>query len=214
MNGHPWPIFDLRISTERLELRLPTDEELLELLGLAQLGIHDPSEMPFGIGWTDAPSPQFERGFMQFHWSCRANWTPADWTLNLGVWAAGRLVGTQGLSAREFATLRSVATGSWLGRKFQGQGFGKQMRSAVLALAFDHLGASWATSTAFGDNKASLGVSTSLGYVDDGLDPAAPRGELRMLVRKRLSVEKWRSRERPSAEVRGLERCLELFGTG
>jgi RimJ/RimL family protein N-acetyltransferase len=212
VNGHPWPLYDLRMSTDRLELRLPTDEELLELLDIALAGIHNPSEQPFGIGWTDAPSPQLERGFLQFHWGSRAKWTPDDWTLNLGVWADGGLVGTQGLKAERFATLRSVATGSWLGREFQGQGIGKEMRSAVLALAFDHLEAKWATSSAFRENEASLGVSRALGYAEDGLDLAAPRGEARVLIRNRMSVEIWRSRQRPTVEVQGLDRCLDLFG--
>jgi RimJ/RimL family protein N-acetyltransferase len=212
VNGHPWPIYDLRLSSERLELRLPTDNELLELLDIALAGIHDPSEQPFGIGWTDAPSPRLEHSFLQFHWGSRANWTPNDWTLNLGVWADGRLVGTQDIHAKEFATLRSVATGSWLGRPFQGQGIGKEMRNAVLALAFDHLGARWATSSAFRENVASLGVSRALGYTDDGLDLAAPRGEARLLLRNRMSAEIWRSRQRPIVDVQGLDRCLGLFG--
>jgi hypothetical protein len=61
--GHPWALFDLRIWSERLELRLPTDDELVELCWLARSGIHDPAEMPFGAAWTDQPSPQFERSF-------------------------------------------------------------------------------------------------------------------------------------------------------
>ena len=28
MDGHPWALYDLRIWTERLELRLPTEDEL------------------------------------------------------------------------------------------------------------------------------------------------------------------------------------------
>jgi RimJ/RimL family protein N-acetyltransferase len=205
-------LYDLRLSTERLELRLPTDDELLELLEVARRGIHDPSEMPFGIAWTDAPSPQLERSFLQFHWGSRANWTAENWTLNLGVWADGGLVGTQGLKAERFPTLRSVATGSWLGREFQGHGIGTEMRNAVLALSFDHLRAKWATSSAFRENQASLGVSRALGYTEDGLELAAPRGEARVLIRNRMSEEIWRSRQRPTVEVQGLDGCLELFG--
>ena len=37
--------------------------------------------------------------------------------------------------------MRTVGTGSWLGRPYQGRGIGKEMRGAVLALAFDGLGA-------------------------------------------------------------------------
>ena len=212
LNGHPWPLYDLRITTDRLELRLPTDEELLQLIEVARKGIHDPSEMPFGIAWTDVPSPAFERSFMQYHWGSRANWAPSNWTLDLGVWADGRLVGTQGMRAKEFAMYRSVGTGSWLGREFQGHGIGKQMRGALLAFAFDHLGARWATSSAFEENKASAGVSRALGYTEDGLDFMAPRGQARALTRYRMSLEAWRARQRPPVTVEGADRSLELFG--
>ncbi len=212
MGEHPWPLFDVRIRTERLELRLPTEDELVELLGLAQPGIHDPDEMPFGFAWTDQPSPLLERSFMQYHWSTRASWSVGKWTLDLGVWADGRLVGTQGIGAENFAVLRTVSTGSWLGREFQGQGIGKQMRSAVLAFAFDHLGAEWATSGAFVDNPASAAVSRSLGYQEDGMERLAPRGEARELVRYRMTLEQWHGRERPPVEVTGLDRCWDLFG--
>lgn len=96
MDGHPWPLYDLRIRTERLELRLPTEDELVELLGLAVSGIHDPAEMPFGFAWTDQESPQPEPSFMQYHWSRRGTFGPEGWTLDLGVWLEGRqLVGTE-----------------------------------------------------------------------------------------------------------------------
>jgi len=213
MDGYPWPLYDLSIRTERLELRLPTEDELVELVGLALAGIHDPAEMPFSFAWTDQPSPQFERSFMQYHWSRRGTFGPEDWTLDLGVWLEGRqLVGTQGIGARQFAQLKSVATGSWLGREHQGRGIGKEMRSAVLGFAFDHLGAEWATSGAFRDNPASAAVSRALGYREDGIDLLAPRGEPREIVRFRMSADEWHARERPHIEVAGLERCRDLFG--
>jgi RimJ/RimL family protein N-acetyltransferase len=210
--GHPWPVFELRIRTDRLELRLPTDDELVELCNLARAGIHPPEEMPFSIAWTDRQSPEFERSFMQYHWHNRADWQPARWVLELGVWADGRLVGSQGLFAENFAVLRNVGTGSWLGRAYQGQGIGRAMRGAVLALAFDHLRAEWASSTAFVDNHASAAVSRALGYMENGRDRGAPRGEARELVRYRMTLDQWRSRNRPPVEVSGLEAALDLFG--
>ena len=71
--GHPlWPLFDLRVRTGDLELRLPADDDLVELAQIAKAGIHPPDETPFAVPWTDVPSPQFERSFLQFHWSSRA----------------------------------------------------------------------------------------------------------------------------------------------
>lgn len=212
VDEHPWPLYDIRVWTERLELRLPSEDELIELLEIARSGIHDPNEMPFGFAWTDQPSPFFERSFMQYHWSTRASFSPAKWSLDLGVWAEGKLVGTQGIDAENFAVLRSVSTGSWLAREFQGQGIGKEMRQAVLGFAFDHLGAIWAKSGSFRENPASAAVSRAVGYEEDGIEILAPRGEPRELVRWRMHVEQWRGREQPRIEVAGLERCFDLFG--
>jgi len=210
--SHHWGLYHLRIWTERLELRLPNEDELLQLLGLASSGIHDPNEMPFGFAWTDQPSPLFERSFLQYHWSTRATWSAGKWSLDLGVWFEGRLVGTQSIDATQFNILHSVSTGSWLGREFQGRGIGKEMRSAVLGFAFDHLGAWWATSGAFAENPASSAVSRSLGYEQDGIDVLAPRGEARELIRFRMNADQWRARERPRVDVAGLEHCYDMFG--
>jgi RimJ/RimL family protein N-acetyltransferase len=207
-----WPLFDLRLRTANLELRIPTDEDVAVLLALARQGIHPPEEMPFGYAWTDAKSPEFERGFVNFYWSRRATFSPNDWTLPFAVLVDGEMAGIQDVNAKDFPVLRTVGTGSWLGQRFQGQGTGKLMRQAVLALAFDHLGAEVATSGAFFDNPASGGVSEALGYEKDGIGRLAPRGVPRDLQRYRLTLEGWRSRPRPKVDVEGLEGCIEMFG--
>jgi RimJ/RimL family protein N-acetyltransferase len=210
--GWAWSLYDLRIWTDRLELRLPTEDNLMEMLAMAHGGIHDPGAMPFGFAWTDQPSPQFERSFMQFHWGTRASWSQEKWSLDLGVWFEGKLIGTQGMGAESFREARTVSTGSWIGREFQGRGIGKEMRSAVLGFAFDHLGAEWATSGSFLDNPASAAVSRALGYWEDGIETLAPRGEPKDLVHWRMHRDQWYERERPRVEVAGLERCWDMFG--
>jgi RimJ/RimL family protein N-acetyltransferase len=210
---HPfWPLFDLRLRTERLELRLPDDDELARLCAIAQAGIHDPGEMPFSIPWTDKPSPRFEREFAQFHWGIRAQWQPDAWNLELMVVANGEPIGSQGILARDFATYGLVGTGSWLGRAFQGKGYGKEMRGAVLALAFEGLDAKVAVTEAFVDNRASAGVSRALGYRENGIGRAAPRGQPIDTLRFRMTADDWRSRARPHVEIEGLEASLDLFG--
>ncbi len=129
------------IRSERLVLRLPTDDDLLALIDLARAGIHPPDKMPFDVPWSVRPSPEFERNFLAHHWLSRAQWTPIDWRLNLLVEFEGTPIGSQSLWGHEFAIHRTVDTGSWLGREFQGRGFGKEMRAAGLAFAFDGLGA-------------------------------------------------------------------------
>jgi RimJ/RimL family protein N-acetyltransferase len=213
--AHPlWPLFDLRLRTGNLELRLPTDDDILALFAVAKAGIHPATEMPFGVPWTDLPSPEFERGFARFYWSQRANWQPNAWTLPLAVFQDGQAVGVQDINAKDFPVLRTVATGSWLGREFQGRGVGKLMRQAVLSLAFDHLGAEVALSGAFLDNAASNRVSEATGYEPNGVDRLARRGIPGELRRYRLTLEGWRSRPRPKVEVEGLAGCLDMFGLG
>jgi RimJ/RimL family protein N-acetyltransferase len=90
-----------------------------------------------------------------------------------------------------------VKTGSWLGRDFQGRGLGKEMRAAVLALAFDGLGAEVAETEAFVVSTASAGVSRSLGYEPNGVGRLAPLGEPRDTLRFRMTRANGRGRRLP-----------------
>jgi RimJ/RimL family protein N-acetyltransferase len=207
-----WPLFALRIRSERLVLRLPHDEDLVRLTSLARGGIHPPAEMPFGVAWSTEPSPRFERNFLQHHWGLRANWSPVDWHLNLMIELDGLPIGAQSVYATDFATMRTVQTGSWLGRQFQGKGYGREMRAAVLSFAFDQIEARVALTEAFLDNAASSGVSRSLGYEDNGRGALAPEGVARETQRYRMTVEAWRSRPRPAVEISGLDACRDMFG--
>jgi RimJ/RimL family protein N-acetyltransferase len=207
-----WPLFGLRIRSERLVLRLPTDDDLPGMLELARAGIHPPDEMPFGVAWTDATGAAFDQGYLQHHWKWRASWRVEEWWLNLMVEWDGRTIGAQTISGEEFLVHRIVDTGSWIGRAYQGRGFGKEMRSAVLSFAFDGLGARFATSGAFLDNAASNAVSRSLGYEENGRGSLAPRGIARETQLFRMSAEGWRSRPRPPVEIQGLEGCRAMFG--
>jgi hypothetical protein len=110
-----WPLFGLRLRTPRLELRLPSLADLDELAGVAADGVHDPAVQPFGVPWTDVPPDQRARSVLQFHLRELGAWSPQDWTLNLVVEMDGAIAGTQGITGRDFAVLREVHTGSWLG---------------------------------------------------------------------------------------------------
>ena len=211
--AHPlWPLFDLRIVTPQLELRLPADDDLAALAALARAGIHDPARTPFAHDWTSLPSPQFERSFAQWHWGKRADWRPEQWALELMVSRDGEPIGMQAVFSRDFATLRTVSSGSWLGRAFQGRGLGKEMRGAVLHLAFAGLGAEVALTEAFTDNPASIGVSRAVGYEENGTGRLPRRGAASDTLRFRLTRERWAALPRPEVRIEGLEPCLELFG--
>lgn len=211
--GHAtWPLYDLRLRTPDLELRLPTEHELVQLCKVARAGIHDPAVMPFMVPWTDKPSPQFEREFMQYHWLMRAQWSPERWTLMLAVFHAGRPVGFQDVSASGFARLREVVTGSWLGLPYQGRGFGKQMRAAALHLVFAGLDAVAARTAAFVDNRASLAVSRALGYEQNGITRVWGRDQPVQCQHFVLSRARWEQHRSCEVTVTGLEHCRDMFG--
>ncbi|HEY3683415.1 MAG TPA: GNAT family protein [Streptosporangiaceae bacterium] len=208
-----WPLFDLRLTTPRLELRVPTLADLDALADLAADGVHAPGLMPFVQPWSDAPPAERARSTVQFQWRGWAEWTPEDWRCDFVVVLNGEIVGTQGLSARDFATVREVGTGSWVGLRHQGKGIGTEMRTAVLDLAFTGLGATEATSSAFADNPASLAVSRKLGYTEDGLFRRSRRATRATEIRLRLTRETWHATPHPTTEITALQPCFPLFGT-
>ena len=217
--SHPlWPFFDLRVRTARLELHLPTEHELAMLAAVARAGIHDDDQMPFAVPWSTLPSPDFEWGFIRHHWRSRGTWEPADWELDMGVFVDSEPVGMQAVFATSFSRLRRVRSGSWLGRGSQGRGIGREMRVAMLSLAFDGLGAEVAETEAFADNAASIGVSRSVGYEDNGIDRLAPAGEPRDMIRFRMTRARWEQvrveRAFPDVAIDGLGPCLPLLGVG
>src|SRR5580704_19579797 len=115
MTDSHWPLFDLVVRSPRLEIRLAREEEFPRLIELVDSGIHDPSTMPFTNPWTDTPVPQRNRDSYQWWWRQRAEWRPDNWAFDGSVFADGRMIGVQSMLAKEFAALRGVSTGSWLG---------------------------------------------------------------------------------------------------
>lgn len=211
--AHPyWPLFDLRVRTPRIELRAPDDDDAVAIAALAAGGIHPPGTMPFALPWTDQPSPMLERSTLQFVWRQRAEWKAEEWHMPLVVSENGQPVGVQGVNAKAFRTLRLVETGSWLGRAHQGRGLGKEMRAAVLHLAFAGLGADTAYSGAWEDNAASLAVSRALGYVDNGDLVALRRDRAGRQIRLKLHATGGSRAGGTTFAIDGLEPCLGLFG--
>jgi RimJ/RimL family protein N-acetyltransferase len=210
--SHPyWPMFDIRLSTPDLELRHLTEDDLDDL---ARLLPDDVEQNPASTTYAGL-APERNRGVVvhQDYWRARGTWTPASWELSFGVFRDGRLLGYQGLEGDDFATLRTVDSSSFLVGDARGQGFGKQMRAAVLALAFGALGARFAITSAWSDNHASLGVSRAVGYVDNGVS-ADRRGEgAGEMVHLRLTREAFVASTWPElVTVDGVEGCLPYFG--
>jgi len=207
-----WPLAGLRLRTPRLELRPASDSDLSALADLAAAGVHDPAMQPFTFPWTDVAPEERGRSVLKYHWSQRAAWRPDLWSLDFVVVRDGTVVGTQGVSARDFAILREVSTGSWLGREYHGQGVGTEMRAAVLHLAFAGLGAEYAISGAFTDNAASQRISRKLGYADNGVERQVSRRRPATVQRFRLDRQAWEATHAIPVTIAGLEPCLHMFG--
>ena len=116
------------------------------------------------------------------------------------------------MHADRFAVTKAVGSGSWLGREFQGKRLGKEMRSAVLHLAFAGLGAEVAYSGAFDDNMASLAVSRSLGYVENGDRVHDREGTPAREIKFKLTRTAWEHTRRDDIRIEGLDECLDWFG--
>ncbi len=128
---------------------------------------HDPrAEVLPGAGGLEEHR---RRLVLRDYWRSMGTWSPASWSLGFVVEQAGSVLGVQSLEADDFAVLATVDSGSWLAQHARGRGLATSMRTAVLALAFDHLGARVAISSARSDNAASLAVSRRFGYVDNGI---------------------------------------------
>jgi RimJ/RimL family protein N-acetyltransferase/ribosomal protein S18 acetylase RimI-like enzyme len=207
----PHPLTRLRVRTPRLELRLATVAELRELGELARKGIHDPARMPFGVAWTDAAAePGFVQSSVDHHESRLRDWSPEDWELGLVAFHQGQPIGVQGLRGAAFGERRTVDTGSWLGRAWQGRGLGTEMRAGALHLAFEGLAAERATSGAIQGNPQSLGVSRKLGYVETGSHVVSPRGK--PVEHLDLELRRERFAAPVPVELEGLSGLLPLFG--
>lgn len=206
-----WPIAGLRVRTPRLELRWPTDDDLVELAARTD-DVHDPDFQPFLTGWALLSSPERERGLLQYHWRTRASLGPEDWSLPLAVVVDGAVVGSQDIAARDFAVRRTVDTGSWLHRSLHGRGVGTEMRAAVLHLAFAGLGAERAETGAFVGNASSLRVTEKLGYRPNGDQVLVVDGERRVEHRFVLDRATWEPTRRDDIDLVGIDACRPLLG--
>jgi len=210
-NDH-WPLFDLEVHTPRLTLRYLGDTLAGELVAVAKRGVHHPAVMPFTVPWTDLPSPQMEQEAMRFYARNRAETRPAFWTLQFAVIVAGDVIGSCDLMASDFVTLRQFTTGSWLGSEFQGLGLGKEMRMAALTLGFEGLGAEFALTGLWHDNAASLGVTQSLGYEEEGRRRALRRSVPDEMVGFRMPRGHWETIRRDDIEIHGMPSARAFLG--
>lgn len=208
-----WPLHGLCLTTGDLELRPMSEADLDAAASLLPEDVEPNPRMPRYPRLPD----RVARGAVvhQEYWLSMGSWTPDDWEVYFLVRRHGELLGLQGLEGPpDYRTLRTVDTSSWLAPSARGSGVGKAMRRAVLALAFDHLGARAAITSAWHDNHASLGVSRALGYRPNGESLMAREGDrgVDTLLHLRMTRDDWlASGGAPGVVVEGLDAALPLF---
>ncbi len=195
-----------------MELRGATDDLLAQLLPTVRGGVvegqPDPFDDPMSL-YED--NPVRERKWLQAIWRGRGNVRPDSWRLYFVIMLGEQAVGMQDLIGVNFDTLRTVTSFSWLAPSARQQGLGREMRAAILHLAFEGLGAAEATSEAFFDNVASNRVSEVMGYQPNGRDWATRRGEPAVLNRWRLGRDDWVLGRRGDIELIGVEECKPVL---
>lgn len=208
-----WPLTELAVVTPTLTLRYINDRLAFDLAELAAQGIHDPATMPFGVAWTDAKSPDLERDTLRYYWNARAQNTIDHWDLHFAAVVDGKAVGMCSIKADSFPILRSAGTGSWLGRRYQGQGFGREVRHAALHLIFAGLDAGQATTRAWHDNVASLAVTRALPYTQTSSWRSLRRERADTVVEFTMSRSQWDEVRRNDIEIVGVAAVRAQLGT-
>ncbi|GAA2149942.1 RimJ/RimL family protein N-acetyltransferase [Humibacillus xanthopallidus] len=184
-----WPLHGLRLTTADLELRPTTEAELPQLCTILPSDLEtDPAATRYA-GLDDRAN---HRAILaQSYWRAMGTWSTHDWVVPFAVRHDGELVGMQALEGPDWTSDRTVDSWSWLTTDSRGRGWGKQMRAAVLALAFGSLGARTAISSAVIDNVSSLGVSRSLGYRETHVSVLEHSGQT--LRHVRLDRDAWQA---------------------
>jgi RimJ/RimL family protein N-acetyltransferase len=214
-----WPPAGITIRTPDLDMRPISEPDAAWLATALPPDIEQNPHLPRYPGIA-APAGRRVTA-LQEYWRNRGAWERENWCLTFGAWlradepgsSTSHLIGTQTLEGTAFARLRVVDSASLLLTEYRRRGLGKQMRRGVLTLAFGHLGAVVAVSAAWHDNPASLGVSRSLGYEDNGVDLEARGENVEVMQRVRLTREAWEQGGLATGiEVSGVEAALPFFG--
>lgn len=209
--GSVWPLHGIRLGTAELDLRVMTEADLPVL---AQVMPADLELNPHATRYAGLDERANRRAVLaQGYWRALGMWSPDDWALPFVARGGGDVVGVQWLEGPDWRSERTVDSSSWLVGPARGRGLGKQMRAAVLALAFGHLGAVAAISSAVVGNGGSLGVSRALGYRDTHRSVLEHSGET--LQHVRLEAATWTaSGLAHDVVVDGVATALPLFGLG
>ncbi|MGI8613957.1 MAG: GNAT family N-acetyltransferase [Nocardioidaceae bacterium] len=208
-----YPPLNVQVHTPRLSLLGASDELLERLVPVVRKGVVTEAPWPFDDPMSlYKESPDREWAWLRGVWTGRGKVSDNFWRLYFVVVVDGEPVGMQDLVGTNFFAFGTVNTFSWVSPDVRGRGLGKEMRQAVLHLAFEGLAARQANSDAFIDNHASNRVSQALGYQPNGVDWATRRGDAAEIKRWMLTREQWSPGRRGDIELIGVTKCLPVLG--
>lgn len=199
--------FGLQVITPKLTLAVATDEHLAQLAAHVHAGHAMSSPLPYDdpISFYEDDPDIRVRKWLEAAWRNRGSFSSESWRLSFAVIVDGKPIGMQDVISSRFSTLGTLASFSWLSAVERRKGLGREMRSAILQLAFAGLNATEAHSDAFVDNVGSNRVSESLGYERNGMDWDTRRGTPAQLQRWRIDRAQWEKVRRDDIEIVGLE---------
>ncbi|MDL5155946.1 GNAT family N-acetyltransferase [Actinomycetospora termitidis] len=197
-----YPQFGLRIAHAGLELAPPTDVELLELAAIVAEpgGVVAPEEAHY-VTWRSGDADA-ARAFLERSWQLRVA-PGGSWFVPFALVEGGRVVGHATLARSR--SPGEVWTSSWIARAEQGRGLGRRVRLMLLDLAFVHLNATRAVTSAAEDNAASLRVSHRCGYRETH---RAPHADGTPEIHLAVTPGAWRRRRLDGVVVEGVEPFL------
>ncbi len=208
-----YPPLNVQVHTPRLSLLGATDTLLDHLLPTVRKGVAKAAPWPFDDPMSlYKDGPEREWAWLRGVWAGRGQVSDRFWRLYFVVVVAGEPLGMQDLIGVNFSAFGTVSTFSWLSPDARGRGLGKEMRQAVLHLAFEGLSAQEAGSEAFVDNHASNRVSNAMGYEPNGTTWSTRRGAAAEMNRWRLTREQWMKGRRSDIQLLGVADCLPVLG--
>lgn len=205
MAHDPWP--QITVTTPALQLYEASDDLLHQLAPLVhsgQAGV-DPRPYDDPMSFYESDADLRVEKWRQAIRRGRVQLDSDSWRRYFVVVVDGEPVGMQDLVADRFTTHGTVATFSWLAADLRHPGLGREMRHAILQLAFDGTGAREATSSALLDNHGSNAISRALGYEADGTERQTRCGEPAPMQRWRLRREVWRRVRRDDIQLAGAD---------
>lgn len=203
-------LFNIKIATTRLELRIPKNEEIQKLGKVLSEGIQKEGEPHFmDESHYKKSAEEHAKGLQEFVHKSINEWNKDNWHIPFAVFYEGKAIGLVTMFSHDFPIARGFGCSYWIGLAYQGKGLGTEAFQTVLSFGFDGLNAREAYAGAYSDNTASLKLMEKLGFIFNGEYWVARQGQAVKDKRMRLPREQWKKPE--NVTIEGFESCKDLF---